>query len=386
MRAPSLLLLVACGPAAPGGSPPDTDPVEVVVDTARPPDCTRDADCDDGNPCTGVEACSADGACLPGAPVACDAPATCVVDGEDAVCAVLCDLPRAPVLDVLRPDDTLHFSGAQVQTAVLAPEDDQASAVWTDDALVALTGRSGPVRVLARSTAEACAPDDRFDHVYEVRDAYPGAAGTPGSATLPADDARFLGWAVRVDDVRYGDAVDAAWRVPERALGQAAGTSTDVVSLGRGGSVTLGFDPPIRDGDGHDFAVFENGFADTFLELAFVEVSSDGQTFVRFDSAAHTPDPVSAFGSLDPAAVHGLAGAHRQGFGTPFDLAWLRFHPAVRAGQLNLDAVSHVRVVDVVGDGTARDAFGRTVHDPYPTTGSAGFDLDAIGVIHGSAR
>ena len=41
-----------------------------------------------------------------------------------------------------------------------------------------------------------------------------------------------------------------------------------------------------------------------------------------------------------------------------------------------------MRIVDIVGNGTALDSAGRPIYDPYPTTGSAGFDLDAVGVIH----
>ena len=41
-----------------------------------------------------------------------------------------------------------------------------------------------------------------------------------------------------------------------------------VVSLGEGGTITLRFEPPISDGDGDDFAVFENSVVEGFLELA----------------------------------------------------------------------------------------------------------------------
>ena len=48
-----------------------------------------------------------------------------------------------------------------------------------------------------------------------------------------------------------------------------------VISLGDGGSVTLYFNPPIVNGPGFDFAVFENAFNDSFLELAHVEISEN---------------------------------------------------------------------------------------------------------------
>lgn len=34
------------------------------------------------------------------------------------------------------------------------------------------------------------------------------------------------------------------------------------------------------------------------------------------------------------------------------------------------------------GDGTYFDTSGDVIYDPYPTPGSAGFDLDAAGVIN----
>ena len=59
-----------------------------------------------------------------------------------------------------------------------------------------------------------------------------------------------------------------------------AGDGT-ILSLGDGGEATLTFSTPISNGQGADFAIFENSFSATFLELGLVEVSSDGQNFVR---------------------------------------------------------------------------------------------------------
>ena len=159
-----------------------------------------------------------------------------------------------------------------------------------------------------------------------------------------------------------------------------------MLSLGRGGQVTLGFETAISDGPGPDFVVFENSFDDTFLELATVAVSTDGTTFAAFDTASHTPEPLGAFGELDVRQLAGFAGLDRAGHGTPFDLGLLVMHPLVRTGQLDLRNVRFVRVIDVVGDGQTLDSFGRPVFDPYPTAGSAGFDLDAVGVLHEGTR
>lgn len=192
------------------------------------------------------------------------------------------------------------------------------------------------------------------------------------------DDPGFLAWAAGWENYVVGSEVDPGWQTPEKALGKAIGTSFDIVSLGRGGEITLTFAAPITDGEGWDFAVFENGFSDTMLELAYVEVSSNGIDFFRFANDSLTSSPVGGFGSLDPTNIEGFAGKYRQGCGTPFDLAEL----AGISPLLDVANVGYVRLVDIVGDGTYVDASGDVIYDPYPTIGSAGFDLDAVGVIN----
>jgi len=208
------------------------------------------------------------------------------------------------------------------------------------------------------------------------------AAEEEAGTAVAIDDPRIVDWATGVASVVFGDEVDDVWRDPTKALGPAEGTSHGVVSLGRGGSITLTFEPPIVDGPGDDLAVFENSFSDTFLELAFVEVSSNGEHFLRFDSTFRGEGPVGPFGTLDPAWLEGLAGKYIQGYGTPFDLSTLANRSDVVSGIVDLDAVTHVRIVDIVGDGNTLDSFGRPIWDPYPTTGSAGFDLDAVAVLN----
>lgn len=209
------------------------------------------------------------------------------------------------------------------------------------------------------------------------------AAGQPGSTALSKDDAAFVGWASGWQDYLPGAEVDAQFQTPDKATGVAVGDSFDIVSLGRGGSITMTFDTPISNGPGADFAVFENSFNETFLELAWVEVSSDGANFSRFPGVSLTPGPVSAFGSVDPTDIDGFAGKFKQGFGTPFDLDSL----AVDA-TLDLANINFVRIVDIVGDGNVFDNASAAqggphpVYDPYPTIQSAGFDLDAVGVIN----
>lgn len=207
---------------------------------------------------------------------------------------------------------------------------------------------------------------------------YSPAAGESGSTAVHKDNLEIVAWASGWQDYEEGSDVTSNWQDPYAALGQAEGTAFDIVSLGRGGMITLTFDDPMKNGDGWDFAVYENAFNDNFLELAYVEVSSDGETFIRFENDSLTTGETA--GSVDPTNISGLAGKYRQGYGTPFDLRDLATNEQVRDGVVNLARISHVRLIDIVGNGNALDSTGDPIYDPYPTTGSAGFDLDGVGV------
>jgi hypothetical protein len=209
---------------------------------------------------------------------------------------------------------------------------------------------------------------------------YAPAAGKTGSTAVSMDDPAIIYWASGWVDYIPGDNLASTWTNPQKALGPAEGTSFEVVSLGSGGSITMTFDPPLSNGSGWDFAIFENSFSDTFLELAYVEVSSDGVHFIRFDNDSLTAGPVGGFGATDPTNIDGFGGKYRQGFGTPFDLADLSTKDDVLEGLVKLNEIAYVRIVDIIGDGTFFDASGDVVWDPYPTAQSAGFDLDAVGV------
>jgi hypothetical protein len=170
----------------------------------------------------------------------------------------------------------------------------------------------------------------------------------------------------------------------------ALGSSSSLVSLGDGGSITLGFSTPIANGPGADLAVFENGFLSggaglAFLELATVSVSSDGVHFFEFPavSLTQTTTQVGAFGLLDASNLYDLAGKYIANYGTPFDLSEL----AGVSPYLNINDVTEVRITDVVGSidpayGTY-DSQGHLINDPFPTPfASSGFDLTGVGVIN----
>ncbi len=222
--------------------------------------------------------------------------------------------------------------------------------------------------------------------VSDVMAQFHPAAGRPGSHAIHKDSNIIVGWASSCTVIRgLEDASDstgamASFGLPENATGPADG---NVVSLGDGGEATLFFSPPITNGPGYDFAVFENAFSDTYLELAFVEVSSDGIHFVRFpsESLTDTQNQVGTFGTIEPTNIHHLAGKYRVFWGTPFDLEEL-------SDSLNLDiqAITHVRIKDVVGSldpaYASYDSKGRKINDPFPTAfPSGGFDLDAVAVL-----
>lgn len=306
-----------------------------------------------------------------------------------------CEVPTAPVLSVIDDDEVLVFTvpgGGPIEVAVLDAVADPSTAVYAPATSLALSGLSGPTRVLARSAAADCTVEAVFDAVYDVRPTYTGRPDLVGttSAAVPGTSPDLLGWATGYEDYVPGADVTAGFQTPANAVGP---YSTSVVVLGNGGRITMTFDTPIADGAGDDFAVFENGFTGTgeqlFTELAYVEVSSNGTDFVRFDSASRQPTAVGAFGFQDPRLLGGLAGKDPGGWGTVFDLSALANSPAVRSGAVDLGAISHVRLVDVVGASdypapgdTYIDSFGRQVFDAHKTTGSGGFDLRAIGVLH----
>lgn len=162
-------------------------------------------------------------------------------------------------------------------------------------------------------------------------------------------------------------------RFPDIVLGPPKGGGLqqggfDVLSLGAGGSIVLKSDAAILDGPGADFIVFENAFyaggnpAAPFAEPGEVAVSQDGTRFFVFPCASGNRvelypgcagvHPVLANAELndldptDPAAAGGDA----------FDL-----------GELGLPWARFIRIRDLSSEGTGT---------------SAGFDLDALSVVH----
>lgn len=219
-------------------------------------------------------------------------------------------------------------------------------------------------------------------------------AGVAGTTAIYKDSSAFVAWAI-------GGTINRGWQdISDTSLGKAqVGDETyipgpagnGIVSLGDGGEAIITFAKPIKNGVGFDFAVFENGFIDqtlkpgtAFLELAFVEVSSDGINYFRFPSTClnDTTTQIDSYEGIDATKLNNLAGKYIANYGTPFDLDELKNTPG-----LDVMNITHVKIIDVVGSVSnkyaTRDSYGNKVNDPWPTPFSqSGFDLDAVGVIH----
>lgn len=162
-------------------------------------------------------------------------------------------------------------------------------------------------------------------------------------------------------------------KLPEIVLGPPKGRgtnagSTDVLSLGAGGTVVLGFSGAIVDQAGPDFVVFENAFFASgeptvpFAELGAVAVSTDAQSWheLACDPAGAGPGRYPGCAGWNPVHLYdpfaAIPIAVETTGGDAFDLA-----------DFGVQSARYVRVRDLNGGGEA------------PTRG---FDLDAIGVIH----
>ena len=162
--------------------------------------------------------------------------------------------------------------------------------------------------------------------------------------------------------------------LPEVVLGPPDGKGTgqaslDVLSLGQGGQIVLGFgDKSIVDGEGPDFVVFENPFwvggdsSQPFAELGEVAVSMDGISWTVFpcdtggDGAGRFPGCAGWSPTLQYDAFTNLPIDLSVSGGDGFDLA-----------DLGISEARFVRVTDLSTDGEMP---------------SAGFDLDAVGLVN----
>ena len=216
---------------------------------------------------------------------------------------------------------------------------------------------------------------------------YAPGAGIQGTTAIHKDSSVFVNWAkncslrVGQEDISNPQSNLASAGDSSMAVGIPGG---GIVSLGDGGEAILTFERFIQNGPDWDFAIFENSFSNTFLELGFVEVSSNGTDYFRFPATSLTQDTIQidAFGSVKPTDINNLAGKYKANYGTPFDLEELINEP-----NLDVNSISHIKIIDVVGSINNNycnyDQYSNKINDPFPTPfPSSGFDLDAVGVIN----
>jgi hypothetical protein len=145
--------------------------------------------------------------------------------------------------------------------------------------------------------------------------------------------------------------------------------SLDVLSLGKGGSIVLGFgELGIADGEGADFVVFENAFwpggdpALVYSEPGEVSVSDDGSTWHTFpcDAAGDGSGRFEGCAGWTPALEYDASAL------VPLD-------PELTGGDS----------FDLAGVGLLRARFVRVTDVSLAgSEPSAGFDLDAVGIVH----
>ncbi|QDU32301.1 hypothetical protein KS4_03330 [Poriferisphaera corsica] len=263
----------------------------------------------------------------------------------------------------------------------------------------------------------------------------PGFVGDAGDGVQATDsngnfvNPIFKSWATGVqlykpsDEVgTYGmNGIGSQFADPSLATGAVTGKNMHTVSLGDmdadeianhltnptanpAGTLVLTFDKAITNGEGADFAAFENGFVSNynasggataglmFAELGFVEVSTNGidfaqfpSTYLNYENGDGLPSNY-AYLSQDVSNVHNLVGKHSNAYGeswgTPFDLSDLENHELVLSGVVDLDEINYVKIVDIAGNGTFQDSEGRAIYDAWVTWGSGGLDFEALGVIN----
>lgn len=200
-----------------------------------------------------------------------------------------------------------------------------------------------------------------------------GSAGADGG-TIRAD--RFV--TTVVSFTPGACAGFGAAEMPDVVLGPPVGAgdlrgSLDVVSLGVGGEIVLSFAPnAIVDGPGPDFIVFENTFfaggdsTQPSADLGEVSVSEDGLAWKEYP--CH-PSAGPAYGAC--AGWHPVRSAPGNGV-SPTD-------PESAGGEaydLSVVGLTTARFVRV------RDRATGACSGPPPRPNNAGFDLDAVAIVH----
>ena len=197
--------------------------------------------------------------------------------------------------------------------------------------------------------------------------------------------------------------------LPDNVIGPPAGNGeiapqispAELFSLGDGGYIILKLGRKVVDGDGPDFIVFENPFFkggnpdNVFIEAAVVDVSQDGTDWHRFpfdyepngENPWSNPDNFSGFAGINPV----YANCDPKKFTDPLDTS-KSGGDLFDLADVGLDWIAYVKIIDTGNAATYPDSqIYDSDGDPVDDTGNhgftspptAGFDLDAVGVING---
>ncbi|HOO71476.1 MAG TPA: Ig-like domain-containing protein [Spirochaetota bacterium] len=322
--------------------------------------------------------------------------------------------PRGETLQFTTPlDNAVIQTGTAADTGASEPD------AWADTDSITLSS-TGTIIIFARATDMEGAIGNILTFSCEVVDSFPGVNSDQaivGDDHLDRDDSSIIAWPSACAEFIPGlDRTSASPAFDD--TGAALNGEDGFINIGNTGSLTLVFDPPLCDGTGPDLAVFENGFSTTgglTAEYGYIEVSSDGHKFARFDTAtlrdpASVPDPDTIMSGWDTTLDWGVMGKYPAGTGDLFDLEWLKNKREVVEGRVDLDRISHVRIVDIIGIDETRlmgpdesswpradhkglissslgnydssGSFGNTIFDEYPTVGTGGLEIDTIGALH----
>lgn len=217
----------------------------------------------------------------------------------------------------------------------------------------------------------------------------------PYSATgVTTSDYTFASWSSSVIDYSGYNAGTVG-----NVLGEL--DKTLAVGASQGGYITLGFDTAVTNGEGADFAVWENGFAVSgsgglvYAELGYVSVSSNGNDWVTFPSVYL--DQQSGNPNIDPTNVYNLAGNYVAYYttvenyqGTPFDLDDLLNTQEVKSGLVDLYNINYIMISDIMGAGEGGTNYDFATYFGYSSDNliydgvsyGGGADWNAVGVIN----
>jgi hypothetical protein len=230
-----------------------------------------------------------------------------------------------------------------------------------------------------------------------------------GTAAVLSLAAALVGTPYADTVVSVASAPNQDFGVPDNMLGAPIGGgdvngSLDVYALGTGGEVVLELDTPAINGGGTDLIIYENPFQmvlggfDAYSELIAVEVSSNGFDWIRFPNDFDGPVGPYLQGTIQLGATvtwfDGFAGVMPAaanpplvnpldvvaGGGDAFDFAELLDDPLVQSGDVDLNFIRFVKLIDMVA-GVDVDSKGQVIWDcGFPAFSNA--DVDAVCAVN----